>query len=237
MTLTSKVLNWDTGYSTNSFEKEFVNGFANLGLQRCINSATHNKGKILDILLTKSKQYITDLKITNRERYCISDHFAITFKITQTVMRKPRVKRTCLNYGNAYWNDLNNDLNNISWDTALDYHEPEIMWSNFENIVLEKMNVHIPQFTIKSEYQQPWFDSECYARCKEKDKLHKIYKTKKAITSELKFKTACRELKALIKSKMRVNLASDNRNILYKKFWSHVKFSTKSTRIPEVVFY
>ena len=83
----------------------------------------------------------------------------------------------------------------------------------------------------------PWFDSECYVECREKDKLHKIFKTKKSVMSELKFKTARREFKTLIKSKMRANLDTDNRNILHKKFWSHVKSTTKSTRIPEVVSY
>ena len=34
---------------------------------------------------------------------------------------------------------------------------------------------------------------------------------------------------------MRANLNSDYRNVLTKKFWSHVKTTTKSTRIPEVV--
>ena len=57
------------------------------------------------------------------------------------------------------------------------------------------------------------------------------------MTSEIKFKTARKEFKTLIKSKMRANLVSDNRNILHKKFWSHVKSTTKSTRIPEVVYY
>ena len=109
-----KGVNWDMGNSTNSLENEFVNGFADLGLLQCIDAPTHNKGKILDILLTKSKQYITDLKIIDTERYCISDHYAVTFNITQTVFRKPRVKRTCFNYGNAHWNVLNNDLLNIN---------------------------------------------------------------------------------------------------------------------------
>ena len=36
---------------------------------------------------------------------------------------------------------------------------------------------------------------------------------------------------------MRANLDNENRNILTKKFWSHVKWTTKSTRIPEVVSY
>ena len=111
------------------------------------------------------------------------------------------------------------------------------MWGNFKSTVLDKINTHIPKFTIKSEYQPPWFDSECYAKCREKDNLHKIYKTKNTVSSELKFKTFRREFKTLIRSKMRTNLDSDNRNVLYKKFWSHVKSTTKSTRIPEVVSY
>ena len=235
-----KNVDWNGGNglnNTNSLENEFVNGFADLGLLQCIDAPTHNKGKTLDILLTKSKQYITDLKIINTERYCISDHFAVTFKISQTVTRKPDVKRTCYNYQNAHWNDLNNDLNNIDWDITLDCQEHDIMWSNFKNAVFDKVNAHIPKFTIKSEHQPPWFDSECYAKCRDKDKLHKIYKTKKTLTSEIKFKTARKEFKTLIQSKMRANLDSDNRNILHKKFWFHVKSATKSTRIPEVVPY
>ena len=34
---------------------------------------------------------------------------------------------------------------------------------------------------------------------------------------------------------MRTNLDSESRNILTKKFWSHVKSTIRSTRIPEVV--
>ena len=40
---------------------------------------------MLDILFTKSKQYITDLKIIDTERYCVSDHYAITFNISHNV--------------------------------------------------------------------------------------------------------------------------------------------------------
>ena len=124
MTSTSKALtgSWEIALT---FSK--MNLSMDLGLLQCIDAPTHNKGKILDILLTKSKQYITDLKIIDTERYCISDHYAVTFNFTQTVFRKPHVKRTCFNYGNTHWNDRNNDLLNINWDSILEYHEPEIM--------------------------------------------------------------------------------------------------------------
>ena len=120
-----KGVNWVTGNSNSSLETDFINGFADLGLLQCIDSATHNKGNILDILLTKSKQYITDLKIIDMERYCISDHYAITFYISHKVIRKPRTKRACYDYKNVRWDSLNKDLNDINWDSLLDYQEPE----------------------------------------------------------------------------------------------------------------
>ena len=135
------------------------------------------------------------------------------------------------------WENLNSDLSGINWDDELDYHEPEHAWQKFKSILFQKNDIHIPKFTIRSEHQPPWFDSECYAKCKEKDKLHKKIQSKKTLASELKFKTARRDFKALIKSKMRANLDNENRNILTKKFWSHVKSTSKSTRIPEVVSY
>ena len=48
--LNLKNIDWSTGTSEHSLETEFLNGFAELGLLQCIDAATHNKGKILDIL-------------------------------------------------------------------------------------------------------------------------------------------------------------------------------------------
>ena len=96
---------------------------------------------------------------------------------------------------------LNEKLDMIDWDNLLDYSDPETAWANFKKILFDKIDDHIPKFTIKTEYQPPWFDSECYAKCKEKDKLHKNFKQKKTIESELKFKAARHEFKALVKSK------------------------------------
>ena len=164
-------------------------------------------------------------------------NFAITFVVTETIKRKPRVKRKCYNYKNANWDALNAELDMLDWGNLLDYCEPEITWLIFKNILFSKIDDHIPKFAIKTEYQPPWFNSECYTKCKVKDKLHKIFKPKKTLESELKFKTARREFKALVKSKMRENLDFNDRNVLTKKFWSHVKSCKNTRRIPEVISY
>ena len=232
-----KGIDWASGNTRGSIEREFLNEFADLGLFQCINTATHDKGKILDILLTTSTSYLKNLKIIDTERFCISDHYAITFSITEKVKRKQHVKRLCYNYKKANWKLLNEELEMINWENLLDYHEPEIAWQNFKKILFSKVDNHIPKFLVKNEHQPPWFDSECFKKCKEKDKLHKLFKLKNTLQAELKFKASRREFKTLIRSKMRANLDYCDRNILTKKFWSHVKSSKNSSRIPEVISY
>ena len=147
------------------------------------------------------------------------------------------MKRLCYNYKKANWKLLNEELEMINWENLLDYHEPEIAWQNFKKILFSKVDNHIPKFLVKNEHQPPWFDSECFKKCKEKDKLHKLFKLKNTLQAELKLKASRREFKTLIRSKMRANLDYCDRNILTKKFWSHVKSSKNSSRIPEVISY
>ena len=181
------------------------------------------QGNTLDILLTTSTSYLKDLTIINTERFCISDHYAITFSINEKITRKPRVKRVRYNYNKANWTRLNEDLVMINWNILMDHLEPELAWLNFKKILFNRIDNHIPKFFVKNEHQPPWFDSECLSKCKEKDKLHKLVKKNKTLKSELKFRTSRREYKTLIRSKIRANLDYSDRNILTKKMLATCK--------------
>ena len=119
-------IDWVTGNTKGSIEREFLNEFADLGLIQCINTDTHTKGNTLDILLTTSTSYLKILKIIDTERYYISDYYDITFSITEKVKRKLNVKRLRYNYKKANWKNLNDELKLINWEIFLDHHEPEI---------------------------------------------------------------------------------------------------------------
>ena len=95
--------------------------------------------------------------------------------------------------------------------------------------------MHIPKVTVKTEFKSPWFDS-CFLKCKEKEKLHEKFKSNRTVLNELKFRACRKDFKNLVKAKMRANFDDQNRNNLTKKFWSYVKSTSKSTRIPEVVY-
>ena len=113
---------------------------------------------------------------------------------------------------------------------------PDTAWNNFATILKYQMGRHMPTIIQKSESQPIWYDSECHLKCKEKERYHKKYKRTGSLQDGLKFATAWKEFKKLVNQKMRKNLYDyEDRNLLSKKFWTYVKRTSKSKRIPEIV--
>ena len=203
---------------------------------QCIHSSTHNKGSILDILLSKSKNHVCNLKILNDKSYCYSDHYPITFDFKTKCIRRNLPKRKMYNFNRADWPSIKSELDSVNWASVMDSIEPDISWMNFKIILNNIINKFVPLVNIKTEFKSPWFDYECYRKCKEKEKLHKKFKNSKSLNNEIKFKVCRKEFKNLVKVMMRANLCDSNRNTLTKKFWSHVKSASKNTRIPETIY-
>ena len=212
------------------------NKFFKPGLIQCITAPTHAKGNILGILLTNSESLLNNVQILSNCEICKSDHYAITFDLKLKIAREKPVKTQRFNFKKANWDNLNTELNNVNWISVLDCLEPDIAWLRFKDILNSLLHIHIPKVTVKLNSQPPWFDTECYLKCKEKEGLHKKYKSTKSIQDELKFSLCRKEFKNLLRSKMRDNLyCSNDRNVICKQFWSHVKTKSRSNRIPEVM--
>ena len=91
--------------------------------------------------------------------------------------------------------------------------------------------------TIKSEFKPPWFESEVHEAYRTKERAHKKCKRTKGDLDGLKFSDARREFKKLSCQKMRDNMYNtDDPALITKKFWSHVKFTSKSHRLPESMY-
>ena len=63
-------INWSDGTGVSTIDNTFLNGFAENGMVQCIHRSTHNKGSILDILLSKSEDHVCNLKVLKGAR-CI----------------------------------------------------------------------------------------------------------------------------------------------------------------------
>ena len=229
---------WRNNHSSNSTEQAFIEEFIRAGLIQLINQPTHIRGNILDILLTNSENTVDNIAIEHTSGICKSDHYTILFDIKLSIRRKKPMKIKVFNYKRADWEHLNGDLGNVDWNSVIDSEDSNTAWIDLKNTLKRLMNVHIPKITIKTNNKPPWFDAECYEKCREKERLHQKFKRTKSMHDELKFGVCRREYKSLMRKKIRDNLyGTEDSNIITKKFWSHVKNTTKSSCIPEIVHY
>jgi hypothetical protein len=228
--------NWETGNCDLPLEQSFLNLFDSIGVTQLVNDPTHEKGNVLDLVLTNSPQSLSSLTIESENSFCSSDHMPISFNIKANVRRKKVIKRKILNFKKANWDALNHDLQETDWNTLLSSSDIEICWDKFVNKLDSLCNKHIPTITIKSSFKPPWFDSEVFGLCRTKEKWRKKFKQTKSLDHGIKFKTTRKQVKQLIRSKMNSNFSDEHStNSITKKFWSYVKSTTNSHRIPEMV--
>jgi len=231
----SKV-SWFTMSSSSLVEQAFVDSFNQLGLKQVISNPTHLKGNLLDILLTNFDSAINNLAVKDQDSVCKSDHFPVTFDIKCNVKRKKSSKRQVYNFKRADWDNLNADLMRVNWNMLFRNNDVDQCWNVTKYALFGLVNKHIPKVTIKSDFQPPWFDADCYVACREKERLRAKFKTSKSDVDGVQFSNARRNYKKLVSEKMSNNLTDDSDTaMITKKFWSYVKSSSNCHRIPECV--
>ena len=230
--------NWEDSICDDRFDQDYLDLFNDLDLKQLMREPTHIKGRILDILLTNHSQSIENLSILEENQVCKSDHYPVTFDILEKIKRKKCPKRKLFNYKKAQWGPLNEEISSIDWIEYLSANDIERSWAMFETKLNELCVKYIPTITIKSSHKPPWFDAEVFSKCREKEKWRSKFKKSKSDEHYMKFSKCRSDLKKLIKTKMNENFDDDlHTNAITKKFWSYVKSTSNSSRIPEMVHY
>ena len=219
-------------------EDAFVTMFHNSGLEQCINIPTHVKGNILDLLLCNHKSMVRDLKVRKDSSPCKSDHYPITFDVDTKINYSKCPKRKIYNFKKANWRAINEDLNSIDWKSMfLKLGDPEHCWLALKSVLSRSISRHIPTITLKLTYRSPWFDSEVHEIYLKKKRAHEKWKNSGQQKEYFKFCSLRTQFKNLSDQKMRDNLYNDDDPALItKKFWSHVKSSSKNSRIPDRMY-
>ena len=84
-------INWSSGTGVSTIDNTFLNGFAECGMVQCIHSSTHNKGSILDVLLSKSTDHVCNLRVLNDKAYCY-----LTTTLSHSILKLGVVGVICL---------------------------------------------------------------------------------------------------------------------------------------------
>ena len=180
-------IKWPEGVSTCALENKFLNSFNDIGFTQLVSDATHEEGRTLDLILSNTINDVANIKILNKNTVCSSDHFAIEFTLNIKVKRKKFPKRKIFNFKKAKWDKLNKELNSINWSYEFRNSGLESNWKIFKSIFFKLCYKHIPMVTVGSKMQPPWFDSETYHLCREKERHRSNFKKSKNLIDYEKF--------------------------------------------------
>ena len=148
-------VNWFSNSTSNRVHTSYINLFDDLGLSQLIHEATHKGGKILDVLLCDSPDFIRNLKVEIPGTFVSSDHSPITFSINAFVRKVKTAKNSIYNFKKANWAQLNNDLSRVDWLHLLGSNEVEMGWNIFKNKFLAICDKHIPKIKISESFHPP----------------------------------------------------------------------------------
>ena len=232
---------WQNYSSPNSTDQLFLDTLSNFELEQLINCPTHLKGNILDLLLTDKPALMSDITVSDTHIPCKSDHYCLSFSINSKLKRLKLPKREVFNYKRANWEGLNYDLDSVDWNSMLN-GDTDTAWVSFKQKLFGLMDKNIPKVKVGGLTQPPWFDAEVHQLCREKERLHQIYKDTPDSQSQLKldrylkFSAARKNFKNIVTKKMGDSFDDDeDSGLITKKFWSYVKATANNTRIPELV--
>ena len=230
------LIDWAHVSSNNRLQCRFLDLFADVGLTQLIDCATHSFGNMLDVLLTSCPSMISNVHVLDLNEVVKSDHSAISFDIKAKCSRLKRTPYSIYNYSKADWIALNYDLSRVNWDACLKYCDIYVAWPRFKAILQSLCEKHIPKIKVSRKNSPPWFDSDVHKLCRKKERYRKLFKSSGNPGHEAKYKQCRKDVKKVIKEKMRSNFDDDsNPSAISKKFWAYVKSSSNSSRIPDTV--
>ena len=210
-----------------------------LGHSQLISNSTHKNGNILDLMFTNIPELVNDIAVLGYKEACSSDHFGVKFKVNLNVSHKKTVKREVYNYKKADWKSFNYDIKKMDWNYYIGRHDPHMSWLLLKDVLHKLCEKYIPKKVVKYQFQPPWFDDDCEKVLREKEKWRAKANSETGTEEDHNnFRKSRKKFKKVIDEKMRLNVEDDSDpSFISKKFWKHVKSKTKSSRIPETVWY
>ena len=152
--------------------------------------------------MTYNQDVIANVKVDEGWHLCKSNHFPITFSLKLRADKKKIAKREIYNFKHANWDLINNKLSEVDWAHILHLNnDMETSWLNFKTQLFSVVNSHIPKIKISNSFQPPWFDSETFSLCREKEWFRSRSKNSSSTEHYVKFSQCRRAFKRLTEKK------------------------------------
>ena len=210
-------------------------------LTQCIDSPTHKRGNILDLVITNSDHQVCNINVV--DNLFPSDHYVINFSITllsSFSCPQDSPPSYFLNYKKANYSDMCDFL--LDWDFGECYQssDVEVIWSSIKHAIHTAIDKYVPLSHIPSRHNHlpKWFTSSLRhdlkrlrtlrRRCTPPSSPHLSAKLQ-ALESKIKLDITSAKADYLS------NLVSDYASGSSSKIFSHIRSVTQQQSIPPKV--
>ena len=127
------------------------------GFEQLEDFPTHNKGNILDLVLTNCSDKI--LSVTDHGKIGKSDHNMLLIELCENVI----IKKSENSFYD--WNNMNSDafkdgLDNVDWQAELNDMNTEQAWSHLKSKLDNMIEQCVPVKKVKVSNRPPWMSKE-----------------------------------------------------------------------------
>ena len=121
----------------------------------------------------------------------LSDHNVIKcVRKLHNIKFNPRTIK-CRDYKNYDQTTVSAELSVVNWDIVYNTPDPDMAWSNLQQILSETINRHAPLINKRvNRKPAPWLNADVKAAMSHRDKLHRKFLKSKSNTDN-KHYTAC----------------------------------------------
>ena len=156
-------IDWSSLSGVTKISNSFCDLIFDLNLSQLVESSTHHKGNILDLLLTNSEDRIKDVSILPQEFLPFSsDHYMVTFSLSIIyALHIPKLHPNyVLNYSKTDFEGLCSYLLDIDFSSCLQSDDVEFIWSCIKGSLLNGILLFTPKVKIHAHLRPKWVNSD-----------------------------------------------------------------------------
>ena len=118
-----------------------------------------------------------------------SDHCPVFVNLNIELPKRITYKRRIYDYNRSDWQTIENELDRINWNEVLGPHNTDNNAETITSIILNLINIHIPNKTIKTTNRdKPWVTKEIKREIRKRNNLYQKAKNSKTVYDWAVFK-------------------------------------------------
>ena len=216
-------VDWNTLKSTK--HKKFLDSTTDKALFQLVTFPTHNKGNILDLVLTDCPDRIVNIE--NLGNLANSDHCIISLDIQCDSVNDDSCEMVP-NYGKMDTIGFTNYLNNLNIETAMINLDCNESWTLFKDSVVTGIDKFVPKQRRRQNSRPVWMKQDVIRLCRQKRRRFAIYcqdRTAENLTIYKKVEKKCRYAVRRAKRNFEKKISQDTNK---KSFNAYLRSKTKA---------